>query len=94
MSAHLSDWLPVDWNDKSGLAREAVARDSLTTASDESRYGIELHNLDVAISVGYRVKSQRGVEFRRWTTDVLRRYITEAMLKTPDGSNSSGKSPA
>ena len=37
----------------------------------------EYYNLDVIISVGYRVKSQRGVEFRRWATDVLRRYIVE-----------------
>ncbi len=36
---------------------------------------IEYYNLDVIISVGYRVKSQRGVEFRRWATDVLHRYI-------------------
>lgn len=35
----------------------------------------ERFNLDVIISVGYRVKSRRGVEFRRWATDVLRRYI-------------------
>lgn len=35
----------------------------------------ERFNLDVVISVGYRVKSRRGVEFRRWATDVLRRYI-------------------
>ena len=38
---------------------------------------VEYYNLDVIISVGYRVKSQRGVEFRRWATDVLRRYIAE-----------------
>lgn len=38
---------------------------------------VEHYNLDVIISVGYRVKSQRGVEFRRWATDVLRRYIVE-----------------
>ena len=38
---------------------------------------VEYYNLDVIISVGYRVKSQRGVEFRRWATDVLRRYIVE-----------------
>lgn len=38
---------------------------------------VEYNNLDVIISVGYRVKSQRGVEFRRWATDVLRRYIVE-----------------
>ncbi len=38
---------------------------------------VEYYNLDIIISVGYRVKSQRGVEFRRWATDVLRRYIVE-----------------
>ena len=38
---------------------------------------LEYYHLDVIISVGYRVKSQRGVEFRRWATDVLRRYIVE-----------------
>lgn len=38
---------------------------------------VEYYDLDVIISVGYRVKSQRGVEFRRWATDVLRRYIVE-----------------
>ena len=37
---------------------------------------VAFYSLDVIISVGYRVKSQRGVEFRRWATDVLRRYIT------------------
>ena len=36
-----------------------------------------LYDLDVVISVGYRVKSQRGVEFRRWATDVLHRYIID-----------------
>lgn len=38
---------------------------------------VQYYNLDVIISVGYRVKSQRGVEFRRWATDVLRRYIID-----------------
>ena len=38
---------------------------------------VAAYNLDVIISVGYRVKSQRGVEFRRWATDVLRRYIID-----------------
>ena len=37
---------------------------------------VAFYSLDVIISVGYRVKSQRGVEFRRWATDVLRQYIT------------------
>ena len=46
-----------------------------TTASDGKTYQLEHYNLDVIISVGYRVKSRRGVEFRRWATDVLRRYV-------------------
>lgn len=45
--------------------------------SREVERQVEYYNLDVIISVGYRVKSQRGVEFRRWATDVLRRYIVE-----------------
>lgn len=39
------------------------------------------YSLDVIISVGYRVKSQRGVEFRRWATDVLRRYILQGHVE-------------
>jgi hypothetical protein len=38
---------------------------------------IEYYNMDVIISVGYRVKSQRGVEFRKWANNVLRRYIMQ-----------------
>ena len=38
---------------------------------------VEHYSLDMILSVGYRVKSQRGVEFRRWATDVLRRYIVD-----------------
>ena len=38
---------------------------------------VEHYSLDVILSVGYRVKSQRGVEFRRWATDVLRRYVID-----------------
>ena len=39
------------------------------------------YSLDVIISVGYRVKSRRGVEFRRWATDVLRRYIVDGVAE-------------
>lgn len=49
----------------------------MTTASDDKNYETKLYNLDVIISVGYRAKSKRGVEFRRWATDVLRRYIVD-----------------
>lgn len=53
------------------LSEESVVKDSLTTARDGKRYHTKTYNLDVIISVGYRVRSQRGVEFRRWATDVL-----------------------
>ncbi|MDX9744558.1 MAG: RhuM family protein [Arcobacteraceae bacterium] len=43
---------------------------------------IEYYNLDVIISVGYRVKSQKGVRFRQWATSVLKNYIQKDMLST------------
>lgn len=57
------------------LEQDSVVKESLTTASDGKRYKTRYYNLDVIISVGYRVKSQRGVEFRRWATQILRSYI-------------------
>ena len=46
-----------------------------TTAVDGKTYQVDYYNLDVIISVGYRVKSQRGVEFRKWANSVLKDYI-------------------
>lgn len=46
-----------------------------TTAADGKTYQVEHYNLDMIISVGYRVKSKRGVEFRRWANSVLKDYI-------------------
>ena len=54
---------------------EAVVAKFATTASDGKKYQVEYYNLDVIISVGYRVKSQRGIEFRRWANNVLKQYI-------------------
>jgi prophage maintenance system killer protein len=45
------------------------------TAADGKTYQVAFYNLDVIISVGYRVKSRRGVEFRRWANGVLKQYI-------------------
>lgn len=59
---------------KSTCAKFALVQ---TEGDREVERQVEYYNLDVIISVGYRVKSQRGVEFRRWATDVLRRYIVE-----------------
>lgn len=48
-----------------------------TTAADGKTYQTEHYNLDMIISVGYRVHSSRGVEFRRWANDVLKKYIID-----------------
>ncbi|MCR4734108.1 MAG: virulence RhuM family protein [Treponema sp.] len=45
------------------------------TASDGKTYDVEYYSLDVIISVGYRVKSKRGIEFRKWANSVLKQYI-------------------
>lgn len=57
------------------LDREAVVAEIATTAADGKTYAVAHYNLDVVISVGYRVKSIEGVHFRRWATQVLRRYV-------------------
>jgi len=53
----------------------SVVANFATTASDGKRYNVEHYSLDMIISVGYRVKSKRGIEFRRWANDVLKQYI-------------------
>ena len=46
-----------------------------TTAADGKVYQVEYYSLDVILSVGYRVKSSRGIEFRRWANNVLKEYV-------------------
>lgn len=46
-----------------------------TTASDGKTYQVDYYNLDMIISVGYRVKSSQGVEFRKWATNILKDYM-------------------
>jgi len=52
-----------------------VSKDSLLTAADGKNYKTKFYNLDVIISVGYRVKSKRGVQFRIWANKVLKEYL-------------------
>ena len=55
----------------------SVVANFATTASDGKTYWVEHYNLDMIISVGYRVKSNRGVEFRKWANKVLKQYIIQ-----------------
>lgn len=59
------------------LHKDSVAKESLTTAADGKQYRTQLYNLDVVISVGYRVKSLRGTQFRIWATQRLREYLLQ-----------------
>jgi len=58
----------------------SVVKDYLTTASDGKKYSTNYYNLDVAISVGYRVKSHRGTQFRIWATKQLKEYIVKGFV--------------
>jgi hypothetical protein len=78
---------------KSGeLSEKSVAEDFLTTASDGKNYQVKHYNLDAIISVGYRVNSLRGTQFRIWATQRLKEYLlqgfslNESKLKTGKSS--------
>ena len=57
------------------LEESSVRKESLLTASDGKRYRTKFYNLDVIISVGYRVKSQRGTKFRQWANKIIKEYL-------------------
>ena len=57
------------------LEKDSVVKDSLTTAQDGKKYRTKYYSLDVIISVGYRVKSMRGTQFRQWANKVLKEYL-------------------
>ena len=57
------------------LDRDSVVKEFFTTANDGKSYRTKYYNLDVIISVGYRVKSQRGTQFRQWANKVLKEYM-------------------
>ncbi len=59
------------------LVEDSVIRKFRITAADGKSYNTAHYNLDVIISVGYRVKSQRGVRFRQWATRILREHLTQ-----------------
>ena len=57
------------------LVKDSVWAKFAYTASDGKIYQVDYYNLDVVISVGYRVKSQRGTQFRQWANKVLKEYL-------------------
>lgn len=73
------------------LKPDSVVKESLTTAADGKRYKTQLYNLDAILAVGYRVRSPRGMQFRRWASTVLKEFLLKGFamdderLKNPDG---------
>jgi len=57
------------------LEKESVVANFATTAADGKTYQVDYYNLDVIISVGYRVKSKRGTQFRIWALNILKEYL-------------------
>ena len=62
------------------LERVSVCKESLLTALDGKAYKTTLYNLDVIISVGYRVKSKRGTQFRIWANSILKEYLMKGYV--------------
>ena len=73
------------------LDEVSVVNHWLTTAADGKNYRVAHYNLDAILAIGYRVRSSRGVEFRRWANTVLKEYLQKGFamdderLKNPDG---------
>ena len=73
------------------LHADSVTEESSVTASDGKNYRTKLYKLDAILAVGYRVRSTRGVQFRRWASTVLKEFLTKGFvmdderLKNPDG---------
>ncbi|MBC8470915.1 MAG: virulence RhuM family protein [Planctomycetes bacterium] len=76
--------------DEGELSEDSVVKEYLTTAADGKKYRTKHYNLDMIISVGYRVKSHIATRFRQWATQRLREYIVKGFvldderLKNPD----------
>lgn len=73
------------------LTQDSVVKESLTTASDGKSYRTKLYNLDLILAIGYRVRSNRGVQFRQWASTHLKEFLLKGFvmdderLKNPNG---------
>lgn len=77
--------------DERELDKNSVVKYFFTTASDGKKYNTAFYSLDAILAVGFRVRSPRGVQFRRWANTTLKEYmqkgfvIDDERLKNPDG---------
>ncbi len=81
--ANISEHISHIFEEKE-LDESSVVRKSRTTATDGKEYIVNYYNLDVIISVGYRVKSLRGTQFRIWATQILKEYMIKGFAMDDD----------
>jgi len=73
------------------LSANSVVKDYLTTASDGKRYKVSFYSLEMILAIGFRVRSKRGTQFRKWANHNLKEYMSKGFvmdderLKNPDG---------
>ena len=73
------------------LVEESVVKDYFTTAADGKDYQVRFYTLDMTLAIGFRVRSKRGVQFRKWANQNLKTYMIKGFvmdderLKNPDG---------
>lgn len=86
ISTHISNILK-----EKELERNSVIKDYLTTAADGKDYSVTFYALDMILAIGFRVRSPRGTEFRKWANTHLKQYLIKGFvmdderLKNPDG---------
>ena len=68
----------------SEVEADSVIKDYLITATDGKSYKTKHYNLDMILAIGYRVRSTRGVQFRRWATQTLREYLVKGFVLNDD----------
>lgn len=73
------------------LTEDSVVAKNATTATDGKVYQVTFYNLDMIISVGYRVHSYRGVQFRQWATMVLKEYIKKGFVLNDELLKNAGR---
>ena len=61
--------------DEGELKVDSVSKDFLHTAQDNKQYLTTIYNLDLILAVGYRIKGQRAIEFRKWVSNILKQYL-------------------
>lgn len=62
------------------LSRDSVVANYATTAADGKTYQVDHYRVEMVLAIGYRVRSERGVQFRRWATTVLKDYLVKGFV--------------